>query len=112
MSWFGRSNYYNNAHSDVNKSVFKNFTTESLLDLAQEGANFLRNPNISVQSADSWMDYSEKIVELTTKRYDVNIYLSYLRMLLSIRHDKNFGAYQKVKTCVDYLLAVIETLNK
>ena len=108
MSWFDRSNYYNNAYSDENKS----FTTKQLLDLAKEGVNFLRNPNISLQSADNWMDYSEKIVELATKRYDMNIHLSYLRMLLSIRHDKNFGAYQKVKTCVDYLLAVIETLIK
>ena len=108
MSWFGRSNYYNNTYSDENKS----YVTKQLLDLAKEGVAFLRNPNISDYSADNWIDYSEKIVELATKRYDTNIHLSYLRMLLSIRHDKNFGAYQRVKTCIDYLLAVIETLTK
>ena len=103
---FSRANY-NAPNTDADRQ----FAIRQLLDLAKNGADFLRNQNPSEATTDNWIGYSEKIVELATKRYDANIHLSYLQMLLSIRYSKDFGPYQRVKTCLDYLLGVIEALN-
>ena len=101
--------YYNMTHSYADSD--KQFTSKHLLDLVKNGVDFLRDSNPSEAMADNWIEYSEKIVELATKRYDTNIHLSYLRMLLEIRYNKSFGPYQRVKTCLDYLLSVIEVLS-
>ena len=100
---------YNTSYLDTNSD--RQFAINQLLDLVKNGVDFLRDPNLSEVMADNWIGYSEKIVELATKRYDANIYLNYLRMLLTIRYSKDFGPYQRVKTCLDYLLSVIEVLN-
>ncbi|MCL2873973.1 MAG: hypothetical protein FWE29_03480 [Defluviitaleaceae bacterium] len=106
MSWLGRA-YSNASYSDDNKQ----FTTRQLLDLVKNGADFLRDQNLSDVTADDWINYSEKIVELATKGYDTNIYLSYLRMVISIRSSKNFEPYQRIKACLDYLIDVIGVLS-
>ena len=106
-SFFNRA--YNTPYPDTNSD--RQFAINQLLDLVKNGVEFLRDPNPSEAMAESWIGYSEKIVELATKRYDMNIHLSYLRMLLTIRYSKDFGPYQRVKACLDYLLSVIESLN-
>jgi len=85
-------------------------TLNHLLQLAKDGADVLRNPSQSKELVDSWLRYSEKVVELATKEYDPNIYLGYLRILLAIQ-QKNFSPAQKVKTCVDYILEVLSMLS-
>ena len=108
MSWFTRE-YYNTSYKDIESD--KQFAIKQLLELAKNGTDFLRDHNLTEATAENWIGYSEKIVELATKRYDTNIHLSYLRMLLTIRYSNHFGPYQRVKACLDYLIDVIGALT-
>ena len=108
MSLFARSNY-NTSYADVESD--RQFVIKQLLELVKNGADFLRDRNPTEATAENWIGYSEKIVELATKRYDTNIFLSYLRLLLTIRHSNHYGPYQRVKACLDYLLDVVGVLT-
>ena len=89
----------------------RDFAFKNLMDLAKNGVDFLRDSAITDSSVDNWIDYSQKIVEIATRDYDPKIYVSYLQMILSIRYSKNFNAFQRMKTCVDYLLEVLNALR-
>ena len=79
-----------------------------LLELTQNGVELLKNPNLSTDVYENWIRYSEKVVEITTKEYDPNIYLGYLRILISTQQPHlAFSSFQRVKTCLDYLVYVL-----
>ena len=105
MSWTTQA-MTSNIHAKDTKVAI----TRQLLDLAKNGMNILKHEDISEALSVSWIGYSEKIIEISTKDFDPNIYLGYLRLLLQIRHDPAFGPYQKLSACVEYIIGVTESL--
>ena len=57
---------------------------------------------------DSWITYSQKILELTTKDYNPSILLNYLRIIDSFGISTN--PHQKISTCLEYLIGVLKLL--
>jgi hypothetical protein len=58
-----------------------------------------------------WSDYSQKIVELSTKEVDPLIHLNYLKLLLSLQSDHTMSSFKKIISCLEFLIKVLEILT-
>jgi hypothetical protein len=86
------------------------FALKTIKELVEDGIKFVKSDKIDA-TAQNWVDYSQKIVELSTKDIDSSIYLNYLRLLISVQ-DNDISAKQKVTTCLKYLMEVLRIILK
>ena len=107
MTLFNRASRGNAYDTDY----FRANTISSLTDLIKHGVDFMEKTDLQEESVKNWINYSKRVVEISTQNYDPNIHLGYLRLFLQIQYGRNFTPLQKIKTCLDYLLEVVKTLN-
>ena len=100
---------------------YKEFAYNGIKELIEDGLKTVRsNPynhlsgyvNTTNVSAETWLRYSDKFVELSTKNLDSSIHLNYLRLLLSLQRNYNMPIVQKVNACLEYLLEVLSLINE
>jgi len=103
-SGYNRYNYENNADKH------REFAIKHIMDLIDNGIKVM-GAHPQGNAVDRWLEYSQKIIEISSKDYDPNIYLHYLRLIMSVRTDMYNNPQQKIKTCLDYLLGVVKILN-
>jgi len=112
-NWYDGSRYNNNYREFASKSIrelIQNGIAESRAVSTEEyGADPQKMFYLSSR-VDRWMDYSQKMVELSTKNLDTTIHLNYLRLLLSMQNNRNVSLSQKINTCLDYLIEVLRIL--
>lgn len=86
----------------------RSFIYDQLRDLVSDGINTMKDHALTEQVCSIWLKYSEKILEITTKDYNPSILMNYLRLLSNM--NPNIPPYQKIGTCLDYLIRVMQML--
>jgi hypothetical protein len=79
-----------------------------LKELIDEGLNRMKDPNLSDDIYHLWINYSQRILEISTKDYNPEIYLNYLRIVMSI--DAKLLPHQKISICLEYLIGALRIL--
>jgi len=87
----------------------KEFAFKNIKELVEDGIKLMRRDQAGV-NAQIWLDYSQKIVELSTRNLDGSIHLNYLRLLLSLQSNHNIPDNQKIQVCLDYLIEVLQLI--
>lgn len=78
-------------------------------EVIDDGLSKMGSANLNNQICDNWIEYSQKILELTTKDYNPSILLNYLRIIASF--EKSIAApYQKMSACLEYLIEILRLL--
>ena len=77
-------------------------------DLVDDGLKQMKDPNLSEDMYNIWLKYSQQVLEISTKDYNAEILLNYLRVILSI--NPQLQPYQKIGICLDYLIGVLRII--
>ena len=84
------------------------FVRSNIRELIDDGLVQMRNPELSNEFTLIWIDYSRQILEITTKDYNPDIVLNYIRVIMSIQ--PYMMPYQKIGICLDYLIGVLRII--
>ena len=77
-------------------------------DLVDDGLKQMKDPNLSEDMYNIWLKYSQQVLEISTKDYNAEILLNYLRVIMSI--NPQLQPYQKIGVCLDYLIGVLRII--
>jgi len=88
----------------------KEFAFKSIRELVESGITVLKENTSNCDAERRWLDYSAKIVELSTRNFDSSIYLNYLRLLTRLLIQPNITDRDKISKCLDYLLEVLRIM--
>lgn len=77
-------------------------------ELIDEGLKQMRDPNLSEEMYNIWLNYSQRLLEISTKDYNAEILLNYLRVIMSI--NSQLQPYQKIGICLDYLIGLLRII--
>lgn len=77
-------------------------------DLIEDGFKQMKDPNLSEDMYNIWLRYSQQVLEISTKDYNAEILLNYLRVIMSI--NPQLRPYQKIGICLDYLIGLLRII--
>ena len=83
----------------------QDFVRKYIRDLVDDGLKQMKDPNLSEDMYNIWLKYSQQVLEISTKDYNAEILLNYLRVIMSI--NPQLQPYQKIGICLDYLIGVL-----
>ena len=86
----------------------KYFVRKYIRDLVDDGLKQMKDPNLSEDMYNIWLKYSQQVLEISTKDYNAEILLNYLRVIMSI--NPQLQPYQKIGVCLDYLIGVLRII--
>ena len=86
----------------------KDFVRKYIRDLVDDGLKQMKDPNLSEGMYNIWLKYSQQVLEISTKDYNAEILLNYLRVIMSI--NPQLQPYQKIGVCLDYLIGVLRII--
>lgn len=86
----------------------QDFVRKYIRDLVDDGLKQMKDPNLSEYMYNIWLKYSQQVLEISTKDYNAEILLNYLRVILSI--NPQLQPYQKIGICLDYLIGVLRII--
>lgn len=84
------------------------FARKNLKDLINEGLKQMGTQGLSEEMYQLWVEYSKKVIEISTREFNAEILLNYLRVVLSI--NPQLQPYQKIGICLDYLIGVLRII--
>lgn len=84
------------------------FVRKHLKELVDEGLKQMGNSVLTEEKYQLWVDYSKKVLEISTREFNAEILLNYLRVVLSI--NPQLQPYQKIGICLDYLIGVLRII--
>ncbi len=84
------------------------FARKNLKDLINEGLKQMETQGLSEEMYQLWVEYSKKVIEISTREFNAEILLNYLRVVLSI--NPQLQPYQKIGICLDYLIGVLRII--
>ena len=84
------------------------FVRKYIKDLIDDGLKQMKDPNLSEAMYNIWLRYSQQVLEISTKDYNAEILLNYLRVIMSI--NPQLQPYQKIGICLDYLIGVLRII--
>ena len=76
--------------------------------MVDDGLKQIKDPNLSEDTYNIWLKYSQQVLEISTKDYNAEILLNYLRVIMSI--NPQLHPYQKIGVCLDYLIGVLRII--
>ena len=86
----------------------QDFVRKYTRDLVDDGLKQMKDPNLSEYMYNIWLKYSQQVLEISTKDYNAEILLNYLRVIMSI--NPQLQPYQKIGICLDYLIGVLRII--
>lgn len=86
----------------------REFVRKYVRDLIDDGLKQMRDPNLSESMYNIWLRYSQQVLEISTKEYNAEILLNYLRVIMSI--NPQLRPNQKIGICLDYLIGVLRII--
>lgn len=86
----------------------QDFVRKYIRDLVDDGLKQMKDPNLSEYMYNIWLKYSQQVLEISTKDYNAEILLNYLRVIMSI--NPQLQPYQKIGICLDYLIGVLRII--
>jgi len=92
----------------MNRFYDRNLAFKYVKEAIDDGLSKMGNAGLDDQICDSWIAYSQKILELTTKDDNPSILLNYLRIITSF--STSMKPYQKMSACLEYLIGILKLL--
>ena len=86
----------------------QDFIRKYIRDLVDDGLKQMKDPYLSEDTYNIWLKYSQQVLEISTKDYNAEILLNYLRVIMSI--NPQLQPYQKIGVCLDYLIGVLRII--
>ena len=86
----------------------QDFVRKYIRDLVDDGLKQMKDPYLSEDMYNIWLKYSLQVLEISTKDYNAEILLNYLRVIMSI--NPQLQPYQKIGICLDYLIGVLRII--
>ena len=86
----------------------QDFVRKYIRDLVDDGLKQMKDPYLSEDMYNIWLKYSQQVLEISTKDYNAEILLNYLRVIMSI--NPQLQPYQKIGVCLDYLIGVLRII--
>lgn len=86
----------------------REFVRKYVRDLIDDGLKQMKDPNLSESMYNIWLRYSQQVLEISTKEYNAEILLNYLRVIMSI--NPQLRPNQKIGICLDYLIGVLRII--
>jgi hypothetical protein len=86
----------------------QDFVRKYIRDLVDDGLKQMKDPYLSEDMYNIWLKYSQQVLEISTKDYNAEILLNYLRVIMSI--NPQLQPYQKIGICLDYLIGVLRII--
>lgn len=86
----------------------QDFVRKYIRDLVDDGLKQMKDSNLSEDMYNIWLKYSQQVLEISTKDYNAEILLNYLRVIMSI--NPQLQPYQKIGICLDYLIGVLRII--
>ena len=86
----------------------QDFVRKYIRDLVDDGLKQMKDSNLSEDMYNIWLKYSQQVLEISTKDYNAEILLNYLRVIMSI--NPQLQPYQKIGVCLDYLIGVLRII--
>lgn len=86
----------------------QDFVRKYIRDLVDDGLKQMKDPNLSEDMYNIWLKYSQQVLEISTKDYNAEILLNYLRVIMSI--NPQLQPHQKIGVCLDYLIGVLRII--
>ena len=86
----------------------QDFVRKYIRDLVDDGLKQMKDPNLSEDMYNIWLKYSQQVLEISTKDYNAEILLNYLRVIMSI--NPQLQPYQKIGICLAYLIGVLRII--
>lgn len=87
----------------------KQISQKYIIEAIEKGFSLLKKEFFSDELLKIWVDYSVKVLELTTQEYNPSILLNYYN-LLSNSQLNNIDAKQKMLAYLKYLIDVLKVL--
>jgi preprotein translocase subunit Sec63 len=91
----------------MNNYINKDLAFKTIKQLIEDGLKLMNN-SLTESELNIWIDYSQKILELSTKN-NPTILFNYLKLALEVR-SKNIQPYQKLSFCIEYLIEMLKVL--
>lgn len=83
-------------------------SNQNILDGAiRQGINLMRNPNLSEQQFNIWLEYSKNLLGLASKN---NALMINYHTVIYAATNRNLMPYQKLSMCLQYLISIQYTL--
>ncbi len=92
------NNYYN-----------RDLALKYIKDVIDDGLQKMGDINLSSDVCNAWIEYSKKVLELTTKDYNPSILLNYLRVINNILYS-SITPQNKLSMCLEYLIGILKLL--
>lgn len=86
----------------------QDFVRKHIRDLVDNGLKQMKDLNLSEDRYNIWLKYSQQVLDISTKDYNAEILLNYLRVIMSI--NPQLQPYQKIGVCLDYLIGVLRII--
>lgn len=86
----------------------QDFARKHIKDLIDYGLKQMQDHNISKDRYEIWLKYSQQVLEISTRDYNADILLNYLRVIMSI--NPQLQTYQKMGICLEYLIGVLRII--
>lgn len=93
------NNYYNR---DLARKYIK--------EVIDDGLQKIGDNRLSSEVCNAWIEYSRKMVELTTKDYNPSILLNYLKVINNIMFTSSLTPQNKISMCLEYLIGIFYLL--
>ncbi len=93
------NNYYN-----------RELAFKFIKEVIDDGLQKMGDPALSLGVCNMWIEYSKKVLEMTTQNYNPSILLNYLKILNKIFSDSSITPQNKVGMCLEYLIGTLRLL--
>ncbi len=93
------NNYYN-----------RDLALRYIKDVIDDGLQKMGDSTLSLEVCNAWIEYSKKVLELTTKDYNPSILLNYLRVINNILYTSSITPQNKLSMCLEYLIGILKLL--
>lgn len=78
-------------------------------EVIEDGLQKAKDRNLSSEVCNAWIEYSRRMVELTTKDYNPSILLNYLRVINNT-FTSSHSPLDKLNMCLEYLIGIFNLL--
>lgn len=93
------NNYYN-----------KDLAFKFIKDVIDDGLKKMGEHSLSPEACKIWIEYSKKVLEMTTQNYNPSILLNYLRIINNISGNSSITPQNKIGMCLEYLIGILRVL--
>ncbi|MDM8269979.1 hypothetical protein QUW50_13185 [Barnesiella viscericola] len=94
----------------MNSYYNRDLAFKYIREVIDDGLQKMGNMTLSPEVCNAWIEYSKKVLELTTQDYNPSILLNYLRIINNILPKTSITPQNKLSMCLEYLIGILKLL--